>query len=133
MSGCQNFCICETDSAGAYREKSNLALNLDKDDFVLGGYAVDSAKYPLKPRPKGKGKARVVEEEEEDVDEEEEEEEEEEVAGLEDDEPVNEPLRAQEDVDLDAGGSDYMHVDPIIDSGNHIVIAAFVESLTVAF
>ena len=121
MSGCQNFCICETDSAGAYRENSNLALNLDKDDFVLGGYAVDSAKYPLKPRPKGKGKARVVEEEEE------------EVAGLEDDEPVNEPLRAQEGVDLDAGGSDYMHVDPIIDSGNHIVIAAFVESLSVAF
>ena len=98
---------------------------------MLGGYAVDSAKYPLKPRPQWKGKARVVEEEEEeDVDEEEEEEE---VAGLEDDEPVNEPLRAQEDVDLDAGGSDYMHVDPIIDSGNHIVIAAFVESLTVAF
>ena len=56
MSGCQNFCICETDSAGAYREKSNLALNLDKDDFVLGGYAVDSAKYPLKPRPKGRGR-----------------------------------------------------------------------------
>ena len=99
---------------------------------MLGGYAVDSAKYPLKPRPKGKGKARVVEEEEEDVDEEEEEEDEE-VAGLEDDEPVNEPLRAQEDVDLDAGGSDYMHVGPIIDSGNHIVIAASIESLSVAF
>ena len=82
------------------------------------------------PGPKGKGKARVVEEEEEDVDEEEEEEE---VAGLEDDEPVNEPLRAQEDVDLDVGGSDYMHVDPIIDSGNHIVIAASEESLSVAF
>ena len=130
MSGCQNFCICETDSAGAYREKSNLALNLDKDDFVLGGYAVDSAKYPLKPRPKGKGKARVVEEEEEeDVDEEEEEE----VAGLEDDEPVNEPLRAQVDVDLDAGGSEYMHVDPIIDSGNHILNAASIESLSVTF
>ena len=132
MSGCQNFCICETDSAGAYREKSNLALNLDKDDFVLGGYAVDSAKYPLKPRPQGKGKARVVEEEEEeDVDEEEEEEEE--VAGLEDDEPVNEPLRAQEVVDLDAGGSDYMHVDPIINSGNHILNPASIESLSVAF
>ena len=57
------------------------------------------------------------------------EEEEEEVAGLEDDEP----LRAKEDVDLDAGGSEYMHVDPIIDSGNHIVIAASVESLSVAF
>ena len=85
MFGCQNFCICETDSAGVYREKSDLALNLDKDDFVLGGYVVDSAKYPLKPRPQRKGKARVVEEEEEeDVDEEEEEE----VAGLEDDEPV---------------------------------------------
>ena len=81
-------------SAGAYREKSNLALNLDKDDFVLGGYAVDSAKYPLKPRPQGKGKARVVEEEEEEDVDEEEEEEEEEVAGLEDDEPVNEWLGA---------------------------------------
>ena len=71
----------------------------------------------------------MEEEEEEDV----EEEEEEEVAGLEDDKPVNEPLRAQEDVDLDAGGSDYIHVDPIIDSGKHIVIAASIESLSVAF
>ena len=61
MSGCQNFYICETDSAGVYREKLDLALNVDKDDFVLGGYAVDSAKYPLKPRLQGKGKAHVVE------------------------------------------------------------------------
>jgi hypothetical protein len=129
MSGCQNFCICETDSAALYREKSDLALNLDKDDFVVGGYAVDSAKYPLKPPPKGKGKARVVEEEEEeDVDEEEEEEME---AALEDDEPVIEPLRAEEDVDLDAGGSDYMHADPILDSGNHILNVASIVSLSV--
>ena len=100
---------------------------------MLGGYAVDSAKYPLKPWPQGKGKARIVEEEEEEDVDEEEEEEEEEVAGLEDDEPVNEPLRAQEDVDLDAGGSDHMHVDLIVDLGNHILIVASIESLSVAF
>ena len=69
MSGCQNFCICETNSAGIYREKSDLALSLDKDDFVLGGHEVDFPKYPLKPRPKGKGKARVVVEEEEEEEE----------------------------------------------------------------
>ena len=133
MSGCQNFYICETDSTGVYREKSNLALILDKGDFVVSEYAVDSAKYPLKPRPKEKRKARVVEEEEEEEDVDEDEDKEEEVAGLEDDEPVNEPLRAHEDVDLDAVGIDYMHVDPIIDSGNHILNPASIESLSVTF
>ena len=43
------------------------------------------------------------------------------------DEPVNEPLGKQEDVDLDAGGSDHMHVDPFIDAGNRILNFASME------
>ena len=120
---CLDVRTSASDSADMYRERSDLALFLDKDDFVLGGYAVDSAKYPLKPRPTGRGKARVVEEEE---DKEEEEGEEEEVE-VEVDEPVNKPLGTQEDVDLDAGGSDHMHVDMIIDAGNHILNFASME------
>ncbi len=62
MKGLQCFCICENDAQQAYSTKSKLSLSLDKDDFVVNGYAVDAQKHPIKPS--AKGKERVAEEDE---------------------------------------------------------------------
>ena len=48
---------------------SDLALTLDRRDFSVDGYPVDSKKYPLigKALLRGKGKATLVEEDKEDT------------------------------------------------------------------
>ena len=70
MSSLKSFVILDEEDEENFDGVSNLALTLDRRDFSINGYPVDSKKYPLigKALLRGKGKAvHVEEEEEEDV------------------------------------------------------------------
>ena len=70
MSSLKSFVMLDKEDKENFDEVSDLALTLDRRDFSLDGYPVDSKKCPLigKALLRGKGKAiQVEEEEEEDV------------------------------------------------------------------
>ena len=70
MSSLKSFVISDKEDEENFDEVSDLALTLDRRDFSVDGYPVDSKKYPLieKALLRGKGKAIQVEEEEEEED-----------------------------------------------------------------
>ena len=59
----KSFVISDKDDEENFDEASDLPLMLDRIDFFVDGYPVDSKKYPLIE----KGKVALVEEEEEDA------------------------------------------------------------------
>ena len=67
MSSLKSFVISDEEDEENFDGVSDLALMLDRNDFSVDGYSVDSKKYPLirKALLRGKGKAVQVEEEEE--------------------------------------------------------------------
>ena len=69
MSSLKSFVVLDEEDEENFDGVSDLALTLDRRDFSVDGYPVDSKKYPLigKAFLRGKGKAALVEEEEEDV------------------------------------------------------------------
>ena len=70
MSSLKSFVISDEEDEENFDGVSDLALTLDRRDFSIDGYPVDSKKYPLigKAFLRGKGKAvQMEEEEEEDV------------------------------------------------------------------
>ena len=70
MSSLKSFVISDEEDEENFDGVSDLALTLDRRDFSVDGYPVDSKKYPLieKAFLRGKGKAALVEEDkEEDV------------------------------------------------------------------
>ena len=70
MSSLKSFVISDEEDEENFNGVSDLFLTLDRRDFSIDGYPVDSKKYPLigKALLRGKGKAvQVEEEEEEDV------------------------------------------------------------------
>ena len=70
MSSLKSFVISDEEDKENFDKVSDIALTLDRRDFFVDGYPVDSKKYPLigKALLRGKGKAiQVEEEEEEDV------------------------------------------------------------------
>ena len=69
MSSLKSFVISDKEDEENFDEVSDLALTLDRRDFSVDGYPVDSKKYPLigKALLRGKGKATLVEEDEEDT------------------------------------------------------------------
>ena len=70
MSSLKSFVVSDKEDEENFDGVSNLALTLDRRDFSVDGYAVDSKKYPLigKALLREKEKAvQVEEEEEEDV------------------------------------------------------------------
>ena len=69
MSSLKSFVILDEEDEENFDEVSNLALTLDRRDFSVDGYPIDSKKYPLfgKALLRGKGKAALVEEDEEDI------------------------------------------------------------------
>ena len=70
MSSLKSFVISDEEDEENFDGVSDLALTLDRSDFSIDGYAVDSKKYPLigKALLRGKGKAVQLEEEEEEED-----------------------------------------------------------------
>ena len=69
ISSLKSFVISDEEDEETFDGVSDLALTLDRRDFSIDGYPVDSKKYPLigKALLRGKGKAALVEEEEEDT------------------------------------------------------------------
>ena len=69
MSSLKSFLISDEEDEENFDGVSDLALMLDRRDFSIDGYPVDSKKYPLigKALLKGKGKAALVEEDTEDI------------------------------------------------------------------
>ena len=69
MSSLKSFVISDEEDEENFDGASDLALTLDRIDFSVDGYLIDSKKYPLieKALLRGKGKAALVEEEEEDA------------------------------------------------------------------
>ena len=69
MSSLKSFVISDEEDKENFDGVSDLALTLDRRDFSVDGYLVDSKKYPLigKALLRGKGKAALVEEDEEDT------------------------------------------------------------------
>ena len=69
MSSLKSFVISDKEDEENFDGVSDLALTLDRRDFSVDGYPVDSKKYPLigKALLRGKGKAALVEEDEEDT------------------------------------------------------------------
>ena len=69
MSSLKSFVISDEEDEENFDGVSDLALTLDRRDFSVDGYPVDSKKYPLigKALFRGKGKATLVEEDEEDT------------------------------------------------------------------
>ena len=69
MSSLKSFVISDKEDEENFDGVSDLALTLDRRDFSVDGYLVDSKKYPLigKAFLRGKAKAALVEEEEEDT------------------------------------------------------------------
>ena len=67
MSSLKSFVISEEEDEENFDGVSDIALTLDRRDFFVDDYPVDSKKYPLigKALLRGKGKAIQVEEEEE--------------------------------------------------------------------
>ena len=70
MSSLKSFVISDEEDEENFDGVSDIALTLDRRDFSVDGYPVDSKKYPLigKALLRGKGKAIQVEEEEEEED-----------------------------------------------------------------
>ena len=70
MSSLKSFVISDKEEEENFDGVSDLALTLNRRDFSVDGYPVDSKKYPLirKALLRGKGKAIQVEEEEEEED-----------------------------------------------------------------
>ena len=69
ISSLKSFVVSNEDDKENFDEASNLDLTLDREDFSVDGYPVDSKKNPLigKVLLRGKGKAAVVDNNEEDV------------------------------------------------------------------
>ena len=69
MSSLKSFVISDKEDEENFDGVSDLALTLDRRDFSVDGYPVDSKKYPLigKALLRGKGKAALVEEDDEDT------------------------------------------------------------------
>ena len=69
MSSLKSFVISDEEDEENFDGVSDLALMLDRRDFSVDGYFVNSKKYPLigKALLRGKGKAALVEEDEEDT------------------------------------------------------------------
>ena len=69
MSSLKSFVISDEEDEENFDGVSDLALMLDRRDFSIDGYPIDSKKYPLfrKALLRGKGKAALVEEDEEDT------------------------------------------------------------------
>ena len=69
MSSLKSFVISDEEDEENFDGVSDLALTLDRRDFSVDGYPVDSKKHPLigKALLRGKGKAALVEEDEEDI------------------------------------------------------------------
>ena len=69
MSSLKSFVISDEEDEENFDGVSDLALTLDRRDFSVDGYPVDSKKYPLigKALLRGKGKATLVEEDEKDT------------------------------------------------------------------
>ena len=69
MSSLKSFVISNEEGEENFDGVSDLALTLDRRDFSVDGYPVDSKKYPLfgKALLRGKEKAALVEEDEEDT------------------------------------------------------------------
>ena len=69
MSSLKSFVILNEEDEENFDGVSDLALTLDRRDFSVDGYPVDSKKYPLirKALLRGKEKAALVEEDEEDI------------------------------------------------------------------
>ena len=69
MSSLKSFVILDEADKENFDEASDLALTLDRIDFSVDGYPIDSKKYPLigKALLRGKGKVALVEEEKEDA------------------------------------------------------------------
>ena len=69
MSSLKSFVISDEEDEENFDGVSDLALTLDRRDFSVDGYPVDSKMYPLigKALLRGKGKAALVEEDEEDT------------------------------------------------------------------
>ena len=69
MSSLKSFVISDEEDEENFDGVSDLALTLNRRDFSVDGYPVDSKKYPLirKALLRGKGKAALVEEDEEDT------------------------------------------------------------------
>ena len=69
MSSLKSFVVSDEEDEENFDGVSDLASTLDRRDFSVDGYPVDSKKYPLirKALLRGKEKAVQVEEEEEDV------------------------------------------------------------------
>ena len=69
ISSLKSFVISDEEDKETFDGVSDLALMLDRKDFSVDGYPMDSKKYPLigKALLRGKGKAALVEEEEEDT------------------------------------------------------------------
>ena len=67
MLSLKSCVISEEEDEENFDGVSDLALTLDRRDFSVDGYPVDSKKYPLigKALLRGKGKAALVEEDEE--------------------------------------------------------------------
>ena len=64
MLSLKSFVISDKEDEENFDGVSDLALTLDRRDFSVDGYPVDSKKYPLigKALLRGKGKATLVEE-----------------------------------------------------------------------
>ena len=69
ISSLKSFVISDEEDEENFDGVSDLALTLERRDFSVVGYPVDSKKYPLKGKglPRGKGKAALVKEDEEDT------------------------------------------------------------------
>ena len=69
MSSLKSFVISDEEDVENFDGVFDLALTLDRRDFSVDGYPVDSKKYPLigKALLRGKGKATLVEEDKEDT------------------------------------------------------------------
>ena len=67
MSSLKSFVISNEEDEENFNGVSNLALTLDRRDFFVDGYAVNSKKYPLIGKALLRGKEKAVQVEEEDV------------------------------------------------------------------
>ena len=69
MLSLKSFVILDEEDKENFDRASDLAVTLDRIDFSVDGYPVDSKKYPLigKALLRGKEKAALVKEEEEDA------------------------------------------------------------------
>ena len=69
MSSLKSFVILDKDDEGNFHKAVNLALMLDRVDFSIDSYPINSKGYPLirKALLRGKGKETLVDDDEEDV------------------------------------------------------------------